>query len=37
MKAYSEKYYIIINWNNQKIIEGNQRKRVLGIKIDNKL
>ena len=37
MKAYSERYYIIINRNNQKIIEGNKCKRILGIKIDNKL
>ena len=37
MKAYSERYYIIINRNNQKIIEGNKCKRLLGIKIDNKL
>ena len=37
MKAYSERYYIIINRNNQKIIEGNKCKRLLEIKIDNKL
>ena len=37
MKDYSERYYIIKNQNNQKIIEGNQCKRLLGIKIDNKL
>ena len=35
MKAYSERYYI--NRNNQKIIEGNKCKRILGIEIDNKL
>ena len=32
-----ERYYIITNQNNQKIIEGNKCKRLLGIKIDNKL
>ena len=37
MKAYSERYFIIINRNNQKIIEGNKCKRLLGITIDNKL
>ena len=37
MKVYSERYYIIINRNNQKIIEGNKCKRLLGIKIDDKL
>ena len=31
IKAYSERYYIIINWNNEKIIVGNKCKRVLGI------
>ena len=31
MKAYSERYYIIINRNNQKIIEGNKCKRLRGI------
>ena len=37
MKAYSERYYLIINRNNQQIIEGNERKRLLGIKVDNRL
>ena len=37
MKAFSERYYVIINRNNQKIIEGDKCKRLRGIKIDNKL
>ena len=37
MKAYSERCYIMKNRNNQKIMEGNKCKRLLGIKIDNKL
>ena len=37
MKAYTERYYMIVNRNNQKIIEGNKCKRLLGITIDNKL
>ena len=37
MKDYSARYYIILNRNNQKIIEGNKYKRLLGIKIDDQL
>ena len=37
MKAYTERYYMIVNRNNQKIIEGNKWKRLLGIKTDYKL
>ena len=38
MKAYSGRYFIITNRNNQKISEGgNKCKRLLGITIDNKL
>ena len=37
MKAYSERYFIIINQNNQKIIESNKCKSLLGITIVNKL
>ena len=37
MKAYSERYYIMKNRNNQKIMESNKCKRLLGIKTDNKL
>ena len=37
MKSYSARYFIIINRNNQKIIEGNKFKRLLGITIYNKL
>ena len=33
MKAYSERYYIIINRNNQKITEGDKCKRLRGIKL----
>ena len=37
MKAYSERYYIIKNRNSEKMMEVNKCKRLLGIKIDNKL
>ena len=37
MKAYSGRYFIITSRNNQKIIEGNKCKRLLGIKTDYKL
>ena len=37
MKIYLERYYIIVNRSNQKIIEGNKCKGLLGMKIDNKL
>ena len=36
MNAYPERYFIIINRNNRKIIEGNKWKILLGTKIDNK-
>ena len=32
METYPERYYIIINRNNKKTIEGNKCKRLLGIK-----